>query len=169
MVHSPGYSVRTDKAMGPATRLKLNNILTILLGIALNMMPGIGIPFQGMPHAAAAVQYETYAQRQRDLVALSGVFGQLHHIRRTCDPQREANIWRQRMQTMIELEEPGRQTHLDMVNAFNGGYQEIRSRFPECTREAQEKGKDLAYAGSMLVQRLTADLDVDLTASGDPL
>lgn len=144
---------------GLGTRIKIGAVIMCMtLGNALSGL-------------SASAQYDTYLQRQQDLITLSGIFGQLHHIRRTCEPRREANIWRQRMQTMVELEEPARQTHIDMFNAFNAGFRAMEARYRECTREAQATGKDLAYSGRVLIDRLTANLESDenLETSGDPL
>ncbi len=108
--------------------------------------------------SSIALQYDQYVERQQNLVALAGVFGELHHIRRTCEPRLEANIWRRRMQTLVELEEPSNQVHVDMVNAFNKGFQTARTRFPQCSQSAQEIGKDRAFRGKEIVKRLTTPL-----------
>jgi len=112
----------------------------------------------GIITSAQARQYDQYLQRQQDLVSLAGIFGGLHHIRRTCNPRREANIWRERMQNLIEFEEPDNDTHLGMVNAFNENFQSARSSYPDCTRNTQEAGKNLAFEGNKIVQRLTSPL-----------
>ena len=52
---------------------------------------------------AIAQTAEDYRRRQADLNALSVVFGELHHIRRHCEPRREADLWRNRMKRMVEL------------------------------------------------------------------
>lgn len=124
----------------------------VLLFTALSIL----VMYSASP--AQGRQYDQYLQRQQDLVSLANIFGQLHHIRRTCNPRREANIWRERMQNLIELEEPDNDTHLNMVNAFNEGFRASRSSHPQCTRDAQDAGKDLAFKGNEIVQRLSAPL-----------
>ena len=80
--------------------------------------------------AAGAQDLETYQQRQRDLEALAGLFGELHHLRRTCDPQFEADTWRDRMKTLIELEEPQDAEREALVQEFNKGYRNAQRAYP---------------------------------------
>lgn len=134
----------------PRPLIPLTTILAIVLTLSAALAP------------AHAWQYDQYLQRQQDLTTLSGIFGELHHIRRTCNPRREANIWRERMQNMVELEEPGSDTHLNMVNAFNEGFQSARSRYPDCSRATQDAGKAIAGRGETIVQRLAAPLQGDV-------
>ncbi|MEL6790897.1 MAG: TIGR02301 family protein [Pseudomonadota bacterium] len=132
--------------------MSFNRPLLLLVAILATMAPLTWSPpvARGM-----VVQYEAYVQRQQDLIALAGIFGQLHYLRRTCNPKREANIWRERMQTLIELEQPDRDTHFQMVTRFNEGFDAMGQEFPTCTREAQRRSKDLAFEGNAIVQRLT--------------
>ncbi|MDZ7628334.1 MAG: TIGR02301 family protein [Parvularculaceae bacterium] len=108
--------------------------------------------------APAAAQDAGYGARQRGLVSLAQIFGELHHIRRTCDPDREADIWRNRMKRLIDLEEPSFDIREQMVGAFNEGYVSAQARFPYCDRNAEEHAAGRAYAGEALVSNLTAPL-----------
>ena len=108
--------------------------------------------------APAAAQNDDYGARQRGLVSLAQIFGELHHIRRTCDPDREADIWRNRMKRLIDLEEPSFEVREQMVVAFNDGYVSAQSRFPYCDRDAEDYAAARAYAGEALVSNLTAPL-----------
>jgi len=108
--------------------------------------------------APAFAQGEGYSARQRSLVSLSGIFGELHHIRRTCDPDREADVWRNRMKQLIDLEEPAFEAREQMVAAFNEGYVTAQARFPYCDRDAETYAASRAYAGEALVSNLTAAL-----------
>ena len=56
-----------------------------------------------------------YRLRQQNLTKLSGIFGELHHIRRICEPRIEADIWRNRMKKMVELEGPSDTHHVQLV------------------------------------------------------
>ncbi len=108
--------------------------------------------------APALAQEGDYGARQRGLVSLAQIFGELHHIRRTCDPDREADIWRNRMKRLIDLEEPSFDVREQMVAAFNDGYVSAQSRFPYCDRGAEDFAAARAYAGEALVSNLTAPL-----------
>ncbi|HBK93354.1 MAG TPA: TIGR02301 family protein [Parvularcula sp.] len=111
--------------------------------------------------APAAAQESDYGARQRSLVSLAQIFGEIHHIRRTCDPDREADVWRNRMKRLIDLEEPSFDVREQMVGAFNGGYVSAQARFPYCDRGAEDYAAARAYAGEALVSNLTAPLYAD--------
>lgn len=108
--------------------------------------------------SSAFAQDSDYGARQRGLVSLAQIFGELHHIRRTCDPDREADVWRNRMKRLIDLEEPSFDVREQMVGAFNDGYVSAQSRFPYCDRDAEDYAAARAYAGEALVSNLTAPL-----------
>lgn len=118
--------------------------------------------------AAAAQDYETYQQRQRDLVGLSAVFGDLHHIRRYCDPRYEADVWRERMKRIIELEAPLPEAREEMVAAFNQAYRSAQRRFARCDRRARDYAAGRAAQGDEIVERLKAPLYDALAQESDP-
>ncbi len=108
--------------------------------------------------APAFAQDGDYGARQRGLVTLSQIFGELHHIRRVCDPDREADTWRNRMKRLIDLEEPSFDVREQMVAAFNDGYVSAQARFPYCDGDSESYAASRAYAGEALVSNLTAPL-----------
>lgn len=107
---------------------------------------------------AAAQDFESYQQRQRDLVGLAAVFGDLHHVRRYCDPRAEADVWRERMKKIIELEAPLAEAREEMVAAFNRSYRSAQRRFPRCDRRARDYAAARAAQGDEIVNRLKAPL-----------
>lgn len=109
--------------------------------------------------AAAAQQgREEYQQRHADLVALSGIFGDLHAIRRICEPRFEADIWRERMKKLIALEEPQPAAREEMVASFNKAYARAQRRFSYCDRRARDYAAARAAQGDVAVERLMAPL-----------
>lgn len=107
---------------------------------------------------ASAQDLDDYNMRRADLVTLSSIFGELHHIRRNCEPHREANVWRERMKRLIALEAPQPETHERMVAGFNEGYRWAKRRFAECSRRARDHAAARAREGSVIVARLTTPL-----------
>lgn len=108
--------------------------------------------------APAFAQGSDYGARQRELISLAQIFGELHHVRRACDPDREADVWRNRMKRLIDLEQPSFEAREQMVGAFNDGYVSAQARFPYCDRDAEDYAAARAYAGEALVSNLTAPL-----------
>ena len=111
----------------------------------------------GSPHASAQ-DFASYQQRQKDLVAISAVFGVLHHIRRTCEPRYEGDIWRERMKRLVELEEPQTEAQQEMVASFNKAYRDAQQRYIVCDRRARDHAARRAQQGDVIVARLTAPL-----------
>lgn len=99
--------------------------------------------------------------RSASLVSLSEIFGELHHIRRTCEPRREGDIWRNRMKRLIDLEAPDSGLRGRMVVAFNKGYQNAQRRFPRCDRDAENYAASRAASGETIVAELTAPLQAE--------
>ncbi len=101
---------------------------------------------------------DEYQQRQRDLVELASVFGEMHHIRRICEPRLESDIWRERMKRLVELEQPGFEAREEMVKRFNAGYRNAGGHFPVCDRRARDHAAGRAVFARRLVGRLSAPL-----------
>ncbi|GJL91089.1 TIGR02301 family protein [Hyphococcus sp.] len=106
------------------------------------------------PAPAVAQDLEAYQQRQQDLSALAELFGELHHLRRTCDPSFEADVWRERMKKLIDLEEPQASEREALVQQFNKGYRAAQSRYPSCDRRARDYAAARAAQGDAVVDRL---------------
>lgn len=105
-----------------------------------------------------AAAEEDYEARRAALTGLSRIFGELHHIRRLCEPEREADVWRERMKRLIDLEQPAFDLRDEMVGSFNDGYLSAERRFPYCNRDAEDYAASRALTGEMLVANLTAPL-----------
>jgi uncharacterized protein (TIGR02301 family) len=110
---------------------------------------------------ASAQDLETYQQRQRDLASLAELFGELHHLRRTCDPRYEADTWRERMKKLLDLEEPQAAEREALIQQFNKGYRAAQSRHPSCDRRARDYAAARAAQGDVVVDRLRAALHED--------
>ena len=111
-----------------------------------------------VPAGAAAEGYEDYRQRQEDLTALSAIFGDLHHIRRYCEPRAEADVWRERMKTVIDLEAPLPEARQAMITAFNRAYRTAQRRYPTCNRRARDYAASQALRADAIIARLTTPL-----------
>jgi uncharacterized protein (TIGR02301 family) len=122
--------------------------------------------FLALAAAPAGAQRIDYAQRAADLELLSRTFGGLHHIRRTCERD-EAEIWRNRMRRLVELEQPPASLRNRMVEAFNSAFRDAEARFPYCDREARDYAAYLATGADAAVSRLMEPLYEALSESGE--
>jgi len=116
---------------------------------------------------ANAQTFEAYQQRQSDLISLSSIFGELHHIRRHCEPRFEGDLWRNRMKKLIDLEEPQATAREKMVAGFNKGYRKAQKRFSTCDRRARDYAAGRAAQGDAIITRLTAPLYEAMAEDGD--
>ena len=117
--------------------------------------------------SALAQTAEEYKRRQGDLTELAAIFGDLHNIRRHCEPQLEADAWRNRMKRIIELEQPKDAQRQEMIAAFNKAYQKSRKRFPQCNRRAKDFAAQRAASAQPIIERLTAPLYANLDNKAD--
>ena len=108
--------------------------------------------------ALPAAAQEDYRARSAALTGLSRIFGELHHIRRMCEPAREGDAWRDRMKRLIDLEQPSFDLREEMVGAFNDGYRSAQDRFSFCDRNAEDYAAARAVTGEALVASLSAPL-----------
>ena len=106
----------------------------------------------------SAQDFNDYQVRKTDLVLLASIFGELHHIRRHCDPRLEGDIWRTRMKKLVDLEEPQTAAREEMVAAFNKSYRAAQDHFPACTRQSRDHAAARAARGDIIIERLTASL-----------
>ena len=117
--------------------------------------------------APARAQSEgDYRERLEDLVTISSIFGELHHIRRNCT-RSESDVWRERMKKLIEYEGPQGPARDRMVSAFNSGYQGAQNRFDYCDRRARDYAAARAQQGDAIIARLMAPLYETLGEEGD--
>ena len=107
-----------------------------------------------------------YRARLNDLVSVSAIFGEMHHIRRQCDPRGDGDVWRDRMKKLIEFEGPQGPARERMVTAFNDGYRAAQRRFDYCDRGARDYAAQRAADGDAIVARLMAPLYTALGESG---
>lgn len=117
--------------------------------------------------APAAAQRIDYVQRGQDLEALSRAFGELHLIRRMCEPRREAEIWRNRMRQLVELEQPQPGLRDRMVAAFNAGFRDAEQRFEYCDEDARDYAAASAASADQIVNRLMEPLYGSLSQTGE--
>ncbi|HOP18822.1 MAG TPA: TIGR02301 family protein [Amphiplicatus sp.] len=113
-----------------------------------------------------AAQTIDYAERARDLETLAGIFGELHHIRRMCEPRSEGEIWRERMRKLIELEDPQPALRDRMVSAFNSGFYGAEKQYPYCDRDARDHAASIATQGDAVTAKLMAPLYKSLGETG---
>jgi len=102
-------------------------------------------------HVAAA-QERSPAERQ-ELVDLARVLGESHALSQVCSAP-DDQLWRTRMQAVLDQEaaEQGLKTRLSI--AFNDGYHSGRALYPRCTDAARAEARKIAANGELLSEKL---------------
>lgn len=157
-------------------RRKAGRLVVEVKVISTHMIPSkiilIAIAAAGVAATSAAAQSQSadeYQQRQSDLVELASVFGEMHHIRRTCAPRIEGDVWRDRMKRLVDLEQPGAEARERMVKRFNEGYRNAGDHFPVCDRRARDHAAARAIFARRIVDRLSAPLRQAAREADGPL
>ncbi len=108
----------------------------------------------GAAVAMCAAAAPAQAARPDDLTALAEVFGELHHVRRLCEPRREGDLWRERMKQLVRLEQPTAKLRGRLVSSFNAGFRNAQGRFSKCDRAAEQFTETRAAEGAALAAKL---------------
>lgn len=104
--------------------------------------------------ACLAAATPAHADRSDDLTALARVFGELHHVRRICEPRAESELWRERMKQMVRLEQPTAKLRQRLVGAFNDGFRSAETIYYECDDAAEDFARARASVGRSIVSTL---------------
>ena len=70
------------------------------------------------------------------LVRLAEVLGSLHYLRNLCGE--DSGTWRDRMQALLEAENPDEARRARLVASFNRGYRSYEGTYSNCTESAIE-------------------------------
>ncbi|MFW6412991.1 MAG: TIGR02301 family protein [Oceanicaulis sp.] len=86
--------------------------------------------------------------------ALAGVLGELHFIQFKCEG-RNAQLWRETMLELLELEAPTRGALRDrLIETFNAGFRAQQRRDTRCGAEAEVQSDRLSARGRSLSEQL---------------
>ncbi|MEM9232776.1 MAG: TIGR02301 family protein [Pseudomonadota bacterium] len=99
---------------------------------------------------------ENFEARQRDLVSLAGHLGSLHRLQQICGSGYRPELYRNRMQDVVELEVPMGSTRLDMIAAFNSSYRDMSRAYLACGDAARATFETEAQQALRVVERLYA-------------
>jgi uncharacterized protein (TIGR02301 family) len=70
------------------------------------------------------------------LIRLAEILGSLHYLRNLCSES--GYEWRDRMQALLDAEDPGEERRARFVASFNRGYRTFESTYASCTDSAIE-------------------------------
>jgi len=106
-----------------ACRARMAVPMTVLALAVLFAVPGLA-------QQSAAPPYE------KDLLRLSEVLGAVHYLRGLCGHE-EGQYWRERMQDLIDAEDPVPVRRARLANRFNRGFETFERTYRACTPPAK--------------------------------
>lgn len=83
------------------------------------------------------------------MMRLSEILGSLHYLRELCGAN-EGQLWRRKMQELIETEEPTPERRAEMTSRFNRGFRAFRETYRDCTDAALEANNRYIFEGTKL-------------------
>ncbi|MEO3998651.1 TIGR02301 family protein [Mesorhizobium sp. CAU 1732] len=84
------------------------------------------------------------------LVRLAEVLGSLHYLRNLCGE--DSRTWRDRMQALLEAENPDEARRTRFVASFNRGYRSYEGTYSSCTESAIEAINRFVREGEALTR-----------------
>jgi uncharacterized protein (TIGR02301 family) len=112
----------------------------------------VGPQLQGPPTRGALPGGPTYPPYEKEMVRLAEILGAIHYLRDMCGAD-EGSLWRDRMEELIEAEDPQPQWRARLVDSFNSGFHGFERTYRTCTPAARrvvelylKEGQDLSGA-----------------------
>ncbi len=90
-----------------------------------------------------------------DLGQLAAVLGQSHALRQACRGPDDM-YWRERMQRLIEAQDPSDELRQRLTSAFNDGFARARAGKPGCTPAIRQQAARSAERGRQLALSLAS-------------
>ncbi len=103
--------------------------------------------------SAAGAQERSPAERQT-LIDLSYVLGESHALRQACAGA-EDQFWRQRMQRLVQAEQPDAAFDRRLKESFNTGFVAGQTAFSSCSPQSRQAEAKAAARGRVLAASLT--------------
>ena len=125
--------------------------LTAMLAFVL-MMP-LGTLRGGMAVFAQTEKVPVYETR---LLRLSEIIGSIHFLTLLCKPD-EGLIWHEKMNEMLEAEEPSELRRARLIARFNSGFSSFQATYRRCTPSAQTALDRYLTEAKGIVKHLTSD------------
>jgi uncharacterized protein (TIGR02301 family) len=122
--------------------------LAIIAAFALTATIGAS-PLTAQGSASDGKPYDT------KLLRLAEILGAVHYLRELCGAN-EGQIWRNRMQELIESEGAAAQRRAQLSTRFNNGYRSYSRTYQTCTPSAQTAIARFLAEGAKLSDELAA-------------
>lgn len=121
--------------------------------LAFVLMAPLGTPNGGIAVLAQTEKVPVYETR---LLRLSEIIGSIHFLTLLCKPD-EGLIWHEKMNEMLEAEEPSELRRARLITRFNSGFSSFQATYRRCTPSAQTALDRYLTEAKGIVKHLTSD------------
>lgn len=115
-------------------------IITSLLALAL---------LTGSAHAEDQKPYDT------QIVRLAELLGAVHYLRELCGAN-DGQLWRDKMEALVEAEGTSALRRARLVQSFNKGYRSYRRTYQTCTKSAETAVARFLAEGAEIADAVSA-------------
>ena len=140
-----------------------DNFLRVLgiAGLALAVGGGMAFaqdkkpPQEEKPPVEEPAAKPSNAPYMKPLSRLATVLGSLHFLRSLCGDA-NADVWREKMNAILDAQAPGEADRRTLVAHFNQGYRSFESTYRKCTPAATVAVERYAKEGADLSREISA-------------
>ncbi|WP_416355970.1 TIGR02301 family protein [Aureimonas phyllosphaerae] len=136
-------------------RLLGTAFIALALGSGAASAQGGKPPAEETPAAEEPAAKPSNAPYMKPLSRLATVLGSLHFLRGLCGDA-NADVWREKMNAILEAQAPGEADRRTLVSHFNQGYRSFESTYRKCTPAATVAVERYAKEGADLSREISA-------------
>lgn len=135
------------------TGLLKNTLLAFFFLVGITALTGVAGAQQSEGEETAPTVRFSAPAYDNQMMRLSEILGALHYLRELCGAD-EGQLWREKMQEMIEKEEPTAERRAQLIAHFNQGFRGFRETYRECTPAAVEANNRYVAEGTQLATEI---------------
>ncbi len=99
---------------------------------------------------------ERAAPYDDQLVRLAEILGAIHYLRNLCGAANEEQVWRDRMQALIDAEKPSAARRARFVDGFNRGYRGHERTHAACTDASRLLADRFVREGAQIAAQVSS-------------
>lgn len=109
----------------------------------------------GLPPSAPARAAEEGKPYDAQLIRLAELLGAVHYLRELCGAG-DGQLWRDKMEALVEAEGTTAIRQARLVQSFNKGYRSYRRTYQTCTKSAETAVARFLAEGAEIAEQVSA-------------
>ncbi|MBP0614270.1 TIGR02301 family protein [Jiella sp. KSK16Y-1] len=119
--------------------MQANRLTAAAVAVALGLVfsvPSGSLAQEEPPQDPLPERIGAESAYMQPLTRLAMILGSMHFLRKLCGDD-EAEVWRDKMQELIEAQEPAEAEKKQLIASFNNGYRTFAATYRSCTSAAR--------------------------------